>query len=188
MKRFNKTEYNVKRLQPREEDIELNKCTHKDIDENNKCICCRTPIELELDINDLMDVTSIIISYLESMKIIASGTFSKKEYKEAKKYFDMIPLLKNIGSLYNICSDINELYLKEEEEIDEEKAKFINLILRRSNDNNPLPVTIDSHLASEIVKYCGKNFIDECECDEDEAVEAEEDIAESPAAEEEVSE
>jgi hypothetical protein len=30
---------------------------------------------------------------------------SKKEFKAAKKYFDMIPLLKNIDSLYHICNE-----------------------------------------------------------------------------------
>ena len=67
-----------------------------------------------------------------------------------------------------INTNAHKLYLKEEEEISEEKAKFINLILNRSNDNNPLPIAIDSHLASDIIKYCSSQPYEEPEIDPEE--------------------
>lgn len=111
MKRdFNKILYNIKRLKPKPEDIEANKCHHC-IDEEKDddiCILCGTEIERDLNFNNLTYHSNMVIQYLESMKMIANCSLTKKELKAAQKYFDMIPLLKNISNLYNICSEEQE--------------------------------------------------------------------------------
>ena len=110
---FNEEMYNTKRLQPRNEHIEFNKCTHAVINENNKCVLCGTELKLALKSSELLHSADVIIDYLESMKMLSNG-MSKKECKAAQKYFDMIPLLKNINNLYDICNEksnqLNEIY------------------------------------------------------------------------------
>lgn len=106
-KYFNKNLYNAKKLKPKAEDIELNKCMHI-VEDSNECLICGTIVNRILDINELIDHSNNIINYLETMKMIAGYAFSKKELKTAQKYFDMIPLLKNINSLYDICNEYME--------------------------------------------------------------------------------
>ena len=168
MKRFNKQEYNIKRLQPKAEDIEINRCPHKEIDDESKCTCCKTLIETDLDLSTLLCVAETMISYLESMKIVASDVLTNKEFKEANKYFNMIPLLKNIGNLYDICSEANEEALKIEDEISEDKANLIKLILKRSEEGNPLPITVDGDFVGDMLKYCSTQPYEEPEIDPEE--------------------
>ena len=123
---FNFEEYTVMRLQPKAESIELNKCNHDDITDNNRCILCGKKINTNLNLKELIDASDIIINTLESMKMVVTH-MSKKERRVAQKYFHMIPLLKNIGTFYDVCNekakDINEWY-KElmEAEVDKEEG------------------------------------------------------------------
>jgi hypothetical protein len=60
------------------------------------------------------------------MKMVSANLLTSKEFKAAKQYFDMIPLLKNIESIYNICKDefnahaaMEEILNKEENTLDD---------------------------------------------------------------------
>lgn len=141
--RFNKIKYNVKRLKPRPEDIELNKCTHEIFDkETGECPVCGVIVSPDTNFNDndLLLAAQNVIDHLESMKMIANACMSKKEIKAAQKYFDMIPLLQNVDVLLDICKeelnntdlDIVDLY----EPIDHFDYDELNDIVDDSEDKD----------------------------------------------------
>lgn len=104
--KFNKEKYNIKRLQPRAEDIEVNKCTHEIFSkEDGQCAVCNTVVDPNMCLDEelLTSSVDIIITHLHCMKMVVNSCMGKKEIKAAQKYFDMIPLLQNIDALYNIC-------------------------------------------------------------------------------------
>lgn len=107
MKQFNKTNYDVKRLQPKAKDVELNKCIHTYFDEDNAHMCaiCGTNLKLDFSIVELEDASQKIIEYLETCKMILNSCSHPKIVKAAQKYIDMIPLLKNIPALYDISAE-----------------------------------------------------------------------------------
>lgn len=105
---FNKIKYNIKKLKPRAEDIVLNKCTHAIFcKEDGKCASCKTTVDPNVCLNEteLNYAVEVIVNHLECMKMITNICMSKKEIRAAKKYFKMIPLLKNLYILYDICND-----------------------------------------------------------------------------------
>lgn len=107
--KFNKEKHNIKRLQPRVEDIELNKCTHEIFDKTTgECALCGTKVSIDFSWfkeNEFTESIDNVIDELESMKMIINSCMGDKEIKAAQKYFNMIPLLKNIGALYDICKE-----------------------------------------------------------------------------------
>lgn len=106
--KFNKTKYNIERLKPRPEDIELNKCTHEIFDKDDgKCAVCETVVSPNIIFNqmELWQAIETVSDHLECMKMIVNSCMSRKEAKAAQKYFDMIPLLNNLEVLYDICID-----------------------------------------------------------------------------------
>ena len=107
MKKFNKMKFNIKKLKPLPEAIELNKCIHTLLDEETgECAVCKNKIKLELPTeSDILNASTCIVNSLETMKMIVNSCMSKKEIRAAQKYFDMIPLLNNISSLYEICTE-----------------------------------------------------------------------------------
>ena len=123
MTNFKQQKYNIKRLQPKVRDIELNKCTHCIEEDDLICWICGEEIELNLNYNELIESADTIIRQLETMKFISNLTMTKKEFKAAKKYFDMIPLLKNITELYNICDENLTQYEQALEELDNEQIE-----------------------------------------------------------------
>lgn len=133
--KFNKTAYNIKKLIPREEDIEFNKCTHT-TDENGVCYLCGIEMELNINLNDLVNSTNVLISYLETMKMIANSSLRKKEFKVAKEYFDMIPLLKNITALYDICSDAASYMIPADNNVSDREFKYFDIVSDDEKDDN----------------------------------------------------
>lgn len=136
--KFNKIRYNIKRLKPRVEDIELNKCTHKMYcKEDGLCGYCGTQVSPDniFDENglELAAAADTIIDYLECMKMIVNNCMSNKEIRATKKYFNMIPLLNNIDTLYDMCIDalnrteleIVDLYesIEYEKDLDKEEGE-----------------------------------------------------------------
>ena len=112
MIKLNKITSNVKKLKPNKIHMELNKCNHiVENFEQDTCPICNAEITPKLSIGHLEDITNDLVKYLETMKMITNCTLSKTEIKATKKYFDMIPLLKNINALYDICYNEYELYL-----------------------------------------------------------------------------
>lgn len=107
---FNIRKRNIKRLRPRPEDIELNKCTHY-LGEDGRCSICGIELETEIVLEDLYTSSETIIDYLETLKMLSEYVLTKKERKAAQRYFNMIPLLKNIIGLYDVCNDANWEYL-----------------------------------------------------------------------------
>jgi hypothetical protein len=107
MRRFNEEKYFVKKLQPKATDIELNKCTHECFDKDTgECALCSYMLKFDIhDEEELYKSVKYLIERLETFKTIMYSCGSAKEIAAAKKYFDMIPLLKNIGSLNDICID-----------------------------------------------------------------------------------
>lgn len=106
-RKFNKAKFNIKRLSPHKEDIEKNKCTH-DIfaAEDGECQECGTFINTDLKSDELLMASAKLIQYLETMKMVINNSeLSKSEIRAAKKYTDIIPLLKNINALYDICKE-----------------------------------------------------------------------------------
>lgn len=125
MKTFDKANYNVKRLKPKAEDIELNKCRHMiNSADDDKCILCGTDIDIELSSNELIYAADTLVDYLESMKLIANYFLSNKENRAAQKYFNMIPLLKNITELYIICSEEVNNALSSEDDSDDDTEMY----------------------------------------------------------------
>lgn len=107
--KFNKEKYNIKRLEVRDEDIERNKCTHEIFDkESGECAICGTEVNPNapwFNEDELISAVDTVIDHLETMKMIVNSCMSKKEIRAAQEYFDMIPLLNNIDTLYNICME-----------------------------------------------------------------------------------
>ena len=105
MKQFNEEKFNVKKLQPKATDIELNKCTHECFDKyTGECALCGYKLHFDIhDPKELYKSVNYLIEKLEAFKTIMYSCGSDKEISAAKKYFDIIPLLKNIDSLHNIC-------------------------------------------------------------------------------------
>ena len=134
--KFNKEKYNTKRLQPRIEDIELNKCTHEVFDKTTgECAECGTKVNISftlIDENEFIYSVNDVIDQLESMKMIVNSCMNKQEIKAAQKYFDMIPLLKNINTLYDICK--NEVELSTLDEIDLGELLYSNMIEEETNE------------------------------------------------------
>ena len=110
-KYFNKEKFNIERLQPQKEIIEMNNCTHLNL-KNNRCEDCGIYLEEEMNLDELVEAGQVITGYLETMKMVANVTLSKKEMKVAQKYFDMLPLLYNLTELYEVCEEEYGNYLK----------------------------------------------------------------------------
>jgi hypothetical protein len=113
--------YHTTKMQPKLEDIELNKCIHNAENIDSKCPICGSKIDTNMDLEKLLSSADTLISYLETMKMVSNTVLTSKEIKAAQKYFDMIPLLKNIESIYNICKDEFEhyiYYIEENEDIE----------------------------------------------------------------------
>ena len=117
MSKFNKTKYNIRRLQPAAVDVELNKCNHllDSESESYDCVLCGININPNLNIDKIKTSASILVEQLETLKIVANGCLNRRELKECQKYFDMIPLLKNIGALYSVCEDSNIINTEDDE-------------------------------------------------------------------------
>lgn len=106
-KGFSKERFNIKKLEVCKEDIEYNKCIHSIFSaEDGVCQTCGTIINTNLNLDKLLSSTDVLIQYLETMKMVVNNSgLSHAEIKAAKKYTDIIPLLKNIDVLYTICKE-----------------------------------------------------------------------------------
>ena len=112
MKSFNKEKLNIETLKPQAKDIELNKCTHIMYDEDTKiCEDCGVNLNLELSEDELITMANNLITYLETLKMVINLCGSKKEIRAMQKYFNMIPLLKNIKNVHYVCEESHNEYL-----------------------------------------------------------------------------
>lgn len=136
--RFNKRNYNIKRLQPSADEIELNRCTHiVDVEsEKYECLLCGTIIKQNLDIENFINSAFNVAEYLETMKMVANNSLSRKEYKAAQKYFDMIPYLRNIRALYNICEEANNTITEPEYDDEFDEEPNTDVLMEELFDNN----------------------------------------------------
>lgn len=135
--KFSKAKYNARRLRPRAEDIVFNLCTHEIIDkEEGLCAICGTEVDLKYNFyqtGDIERAAETLINSLECMKMITNSCLSKKEKKAAQYYFDIIPLLKNITTLHDICSEALESASFDEVDV------FDNSVMELGNySNNPI--------------------------------------------------
>lgn len=123
MKLFNTEKYNLARLKPLAIDVELNKCTHSSFNEaTGHCEECGVAPIIEMDMASLAIATKVVIGHIETYKMIGK-CLTKKERKLAQKYFDMIPLLKNLNSLHDVCEERYEEAIKLLDGIDEDNTE-----------------------------------------------------------------
>ena len=109
-KRFNLIKCNAKKLKPKREHVKMNKCTHSIVNNDNVCLVCGWNINTDLNLDEFLRSADVVADYLETMKMIISNTCcTRAERKAAQKYFNMIPLLSNIESLYKISYDKSKL-------------------------------------------------------------------------------
>lgn len=160
-RKFNKVKYNIKKLQLRPEDIEANKCTHEVFSkEDGECAECGIVVNPDVcfDEENFTKAVDIVITHLESMKMIVNTCMTKGEIKAAQKYFNMIPLLHNIDTLYDICIeelnntelDIVDLY----EPIDYDKMEdslreYTNTTSKTFDDVYDIATEVRAELESE---------------------------------------
>ena len=127
-KQFDQEKYNVKKLQPKATDIELNKCTHLYFDKDSgECLMCGYNLDFNVhDLEELQKSANYLVKNLETFKTILYSCGSIKEIVAAKKYFDMIPLLKNIDALHSIGIDmlINSSQDPIEDELSEQNEEY----------------------------------------------------------------
>lgn len=127
-KQFNEEKYNIKKLQPKATDLELNKCTHLYFDKDSgECMMCGYKLDFNIhDLEELQKSANYLIKNLETFKTILCSCGSVKEIAAAKKYFDMIPLLKNIDALHSIGIDmlINSSQENIEEELEDQNEEY----------------------------------------------------------------
>ena len=127
MKKFSKEKYTISKLKPKPLTVEANKCTHQNYNiDDNYCTECGRELNLNLDHVNLLVHTSEVVNYLETFKMLMNAYGTRKEIKAAQKYFDMIPLLLNIGKLHDVCREKYAEYeelMKELEKEDKENEQ-----------------------------------------------------------------